>query len=64
MGPANPATLSAMDPKLQFACLLGAAICFALAAFGRGATGQVALLPLGLLLWLLPTLWNTATLAF
>lgn len=54
-----------MDPKLQFACYLGAAICFALAAFGRvAAKAQVAFVPLGLLLWLLPTLWLAATTAF
>lgn len=53
-----------MDPKLQFACFLGAAVCFGLAAFVRQAKGQVALIPLGLLLWLLPALWAAATVAF
>lgn len=53
-----------MDPKLQFACFAAAAICFGLAAFGRQAKVQVAFIPLGLLLWLLPTLWASATAAF
>jgi hypothetical protein len=51
-----------MDPKLQFFCYLAAAACFLLAALGgarKGKAAQVeALLPIGLLLWLLPTLWT------
>lgn len=57
-----------MDPKLQFLCYLAAAVCFALAALGgtrKGSAGQPAvLLPLGLLLWLAPTLWNSWEAAF
>lgn len=56
-----------MDPKIAFICYLGAAVCFALAAFGgnRVARGRsAAFLPLGLLLWLLPTLWDAGANAF
>ncbi len=57
-----------MDPKLAFFCYLAAAACFTLAALGgtrRGAGGQPAvLLPAGLLLWLLPTLWRAGEVAF
>jgi len=57
-----------MDPKLQFLCYLAAAVCFALAALGgtrKGSAGQPAvLLPVGLLLWLAPTLWNSWEAAF
>jgi hypothetical protein len=57
-----------MSPKLEFLCFLGAAVCFALAALGgtkRGtATQPAVLVPLGLFLWLLPTLWNAWERAF
>jgi len=57
-----------MDPKLQFLFYLGAAVCFGVAALGgtrRGSAGQPAvLLPLGLLLWLAPTLWDAWERAF
>ena len=57
-----------MSPKLEFACFLAAAAAFALAALGgtkRGtATQPAVLVPVGLLLWLLPTLWNAWERAF
>ena len=57
-----------MSPKLQFACFLISAVCFALAALGgtkRGtATQPAVLVPVGLLFWLLPTLWNSWEAAF
>jgi hypothetical protein len=57
-----------MDPKLQFACYVAAAVCFGLSALGgfrRGTVGPpVMLVPLGLLFWLLPLLWTTGDTAF
>jgi hypothetical protein len=57
-----------MSPKLEFFCYLAAALCFGVAALGgtkKGSAGQPAvLIPLGLLLWLVPTLWNTWERAF
>jgi hypothetical protein len=57
-----------MDPKLEFLCFLGAALCFGLAALGGARSGKAAqpavLVPLGLLLWLVPTLWNAWERAF
>lgn len=57
-----------MDPKLQFFCFLASALAFLLAAFGGTRRGRVlqpeVLVPLGLLLWLLPTLWNAYQQAF
>ncbi len=63
-----------MNIKGQFFCYLAAAICFFLAAVGElwkygartrsGAKPLVALLPLGLLAAVLPTLWRVAEAAF
>lgn len=57
-----------MDERLVFLFYLAAVVCFALAAaggrVGRARTGGLGLLPLGLALWLFPTLWNTGTAAF
>ena len=57
-----------MDPKIRFFFLLAAGICFLIAALGgtrKGSAGQPAvLLPLGLLLWLVPTIWDTWETAF
>ena len=57
-----------MDPKITFFCYLGAAACFGLAALGGARRGKVAqaevLIPLGLFLWLLPTMWNAGEAAF
>ena len=58
----------AMNPTIRFFCYLAAAGCFAVATLGgtrKGAGGQPAtLLPLGLLLWLAPTLWDAGNAAF
>ncbi len=63
-----------MDPKIQFFFYLGAVICFALAAAGdawrfgargrRGLAPRLGLVPLGLALFVFPTMWNTGDLAF
>ena len=57
-----------MDPKIQFFCYLGAVACFGLAALGGARTGKGAqpqvLLPLGLLLFALPFMWNAGEAAF
>ncbi len=63
-----------MNIKGQFFCYLAAAICFFLAAVGElwkygartrsGAKPLVALMPLGLLAAVLPTLWRVAEAAF
>ena len=51
-----------MDPTPAFVCYLAAAACFLLSALGGtkrgGLSNPAALLPAGLLLWLLPTLWE------
>ena len=63
-----------MDPEISFFFYLGALICFLIAAIGdtwrygartrRGMTPTLTLLPLGLALAVVPTLWNTGELAF
>lgn len=63
-----------MEPEVSFFFYLGALICLVLAAIGenwrygartrRGLTPTLTLLPLGLALALVPTLWNTGELAF
>lgn len=57
-----------MDPKIRFFCYVGAAACFVLACLGgtrKGtATQPPVLVPLGLLLWLLPLLWEAGGTAF
>ena len=63
-----------MDPKLAFLFYLVAVACFAFAAFspvgpglggtGRGVGARIGLVPLGLGLWLFPTLWATGAAAF
>ena len=57
-----------MNPKLQFFCYLASAVCFLVAALGgtrRGSAGQPAVLvPLGLLLFVVPTLWTAYQHAF
>lgn len=50
-----------MDPTAAFICYLAAAACLLLSALGgtkKGLSNPVALLPAGLLFWLLPTLWE------
>lgn len=62
-----------MDPKLAFLFYLAAVVCFGVAAFtpvapalgrGRGLGGRIGLVPLGLGLWLFPTMWETGSAAF
>jgi hypothetical protein len=57
-----------MDPTIRFFCYLGAAVAFGLSALGgtrSGSGGQPAvLLPIGLLLWVLPALWDAGEAAF
>lgn len=63
-----------MDPTLTFLFYLAAIVCFGIAAFapagpglgrtGRGVGARVGLVPLGLALWLFPTMWATASAAF
>ena len=63
-----------MEPEVSFFLYLGAFVCFVLAAVGenwrygsrtrRGLAPALTLLPLGLALAVLPTLWNTGELAF
>ena len=57
-----------MDPKLRFLFFLASGICFLIAALGgtrKGAAGQPAVLvPLGLLLFIVPTIWDAWNAAF
>jgi hypothetical protein len=63
-----------VDPEISFFFYLGALICFLIAAVGetwrfgartrRGLKPTLTLLPLGLALAVVPTLWNTGELAF
>ena len=63
-----------MEPEAQFFFYLAAVVCFALATVGEawkygarsrtGAKPLIALMPLGLLLAVIPTLWNVAEVAF
>lgn len=63
-----------MSPKTSFFFYLGAVICFAIAAAGanwrfgrlgrRGVAPALSLVPLGLALWLFPTMWDTGKAAF
>jgi hypothetical protein len=57
-----------VDPTVKFFVYLASVACFALAALGgarrgRAATAEV-LVPLGLLLFVLPTLWDAGKAAF
>lgn len=63
-----------LDEKAQFFFYLAAVLCFLVAAAGEGwkhgrrtrlgLAPQLVLLPLGLALWLFPTMWNTGYAAF
>ncbi len=61
-----------MDHRLRFFFYLAALICFLLAAVGTdlgrvgrpGMASRMSLLPLGLALFVFPTLWDTAEAAF
>lgn len=63
-----------MEPEVSFYFYLGAAICFVLAAIGdnwrhgartrKGLVPTLTLMPFGLFLALMPTLWNAGEAAF
>jgi hypothetical protein len=63
-----------MDPEVAFFFYLGAVVCFVLAAVGetwrygartrRGLKPTLTLLPLGLALAVMPTLWTVGAEAF
>jgi hypothetical protein len=63
-----------VDNEVRFFFYLAAVICLVLAALGegwrygsrgrRGLAPRVVLVPLGLALWLFPTLWDTGVAAF
>ena len=63
-----------MDPEVSFFFYLGAVICFVIAAIGenwrygsrtrRGLKPTLTLLPLGLALAVVPTLWTVGAEAF
>jgi hypothetical protein len=63
-----------MSPKTAFFFYLAGFICFVLAAAGegwkfgmrgrRGLAPSIALLPLGLALWIFPLLYDTGKVAF
>ena len=63
-----------MDNEVRFFFYLAAVVCLVLAALGegwrygsrgrRGLAPRVVLVPLGLALWLFPTLWDTGVAAF
>ncbi len=55
-----------MDAKIKFFFYLAAVVCFVLAAVParRRALATVAFLPLGLALFVFPTLWDTGVAAF
>ena len=60
-----------LDPKIKFIFYAAAVACFVLAAVGstgrgggRGAMTRVSLVPLGLALFVFPTMWDTGAAAF
>lgn len=53
-----------MSVEVQFFFYLAAVVCFVLAALGSRVRADVAFVPLGLALFVFPTLWNTGALAF
>ncbi len=53
-----------MDIRLKFFFFLAAVVCFALAAFAARFSARVALVPLGLALFVFPTVWDTGVAAF
>jgi hypothetical protein len=63
-----------MDPEVSFFFYLGAVICFVIAAIGetwrygartrKGLKPTLTLMPLGLALALIPTLWTVGETAF
>ena len=53
-----------MDIKIKFVFYLAAVVCFLLAAFADRFSARVGLLPLGLALFVFPTVWDTGVAAF
>lgn len=53
-----------MDIKIKFLFFLAAVICFAIGAFAARYSARVGLVPLGLALFIFPTLWDTGVAAF
>jgi len=58
-----------LDPKIKFIFYAAAVACFVLAAVqsagrGGGALTRVSLVPLGLALFVFPTMWDTGVAAF
>ncbi|MEQ1874076.1 MAG: hypothetical protein ABL953_10135 [Ilumatobacteraceae bacterium] len=56
-----------MDPKIRFFFYLAAFIVFVFSFLGRGVKlgrRSITEVPLGLALWLFPTLWDTAEAAW
>ncbi|MDQ6909604.1 MAG: hypothetical protein M3Z84_02280 [Actinomycetota bacterium] len=57
-----------MSPEITFFFYLAAVACFAIAALAgavpAGVISRVGLVPLGLALFVFPTLWNTGKVAF
>ena len=61
-----------LDPKIVFLFYAAAVVCFVLATVqgsgggigSRGAMARVSLIPLGLALFVFPTMWNTGVAAF
>ena len=53
-----------MNIKIKFFFYLAAVVCFALAAVADRLSARVGLLPLGLALFVFPTVWDTGVEAF
>jgi hypothetical protein len=63
-----------VDDEVRFFFYLGAVICFVVAALGegwrygsrgrRGLAPRLVLMPLGLALWLFPSVWDAGVAAF
>lgn len=63
-----------MDPEVSFFFYLGAVVCFVVAALGegwrygsrgrKGLAPRLVLVPLGLALFVFPTMWSTGVAAF
>ena len=53
-----------MDIKIKFLFYLVAVACLVIAAFASRFNARVGLLPLGLALFIFPTLWDTGVAAF
>ena len=53
-----------MDVRIKFLFYLAAVVCLAIAAFATRFNARVGLLPLGIALFIFPTLWDTGVAAF